>query len=300
MKNVDIVIIGSGMAGISAALYLKRANADFVILEGSLAGGMLNQLKTIENFPATGRTSGSEILINLMDQLRFNNIQITYGNVQTILKEGNGFEVVTDVDSYDAKAVIVATGNSTVSKVIEGEEEFSGRGVSYCATCDGNFFKGLDVAVVGNNNICLEEAMYLSNLVKKLYLICPDEELSGDTNLVNKIKSSANVEVLFSKEVSKIVGDDFGVTGIVVDEKTIEISGVFPYIGKKTPTQILNNIKPEMAGNFIKVNEERMSNIQGLYAAGDIVSKKLKQLITAASDGAIAATNAINYCKLFK
>lgn len=298
MKTVDICVIGSGMAGISAALYLKRANANFVILEGTLAGGMLNKLKTVENFPAAGKTTGSEILINLMDQLRFNGIQITYGNVQTILKEGDGFEVVTDVESYDAKTVIVCTGNSQVSSVIPGEEKYSGSGVSYCATCDGNFFKGLDVAVVGNNNICLEEAIYLSGLANKLYFVCPDDKISGDNDLVNKIKQLSNIEFIMNSNVDEIVGDDFGVTGIKVGGKIIEISGVFPYIGKKTPTQILNNLKPEMVGNFVKVNEDRMSNISGLYAAGDIANNKLKQLVTAASDGAIAATNAINYCKL--
>ena len=300
MKRTDIVIIGSGMAGISAALYLKRANADFIILEGNLAGGMLNQLKTVENFPAAGKTTGSDILISLMDQLRYNNIPLVYGNVQTILKEDDGFEVVTDVDSYEAKAVIVATGLSQASKTIPGEEKFAGLGVSYCATCDGNFFKGADVAVVGNNNICLEESVYLAGLVKKLYLVCPDENLNGDKRMIDKINSSENIEVILQSNVDEIVGDDFGVTGIKINGKTINISGVFPYIGKKTSTQILNNLKPEMKGIFVKANEERMTNIPGLYVAGDIVDKKLKQLITAAGDGAAAATSADNYCKLLK
>ena len=300
MKRTDIVIIGSGMAGISAALYLKRANADFIILEGNLAGGMLNQLKTVENFPAAGKTNGSDILISLMDQLRYNNIPLVYGNVQTILKEDGGFEVVTDVDSYEAKAVIVATGLSQASKTIPGEEKFAGLGVSYCATCDGNFFKGADVAVVGNNNICLEESLYLAGLVKKLYLVCPDENLNGDKRMIDKINSSENIEIILQSNVDEIIGDDFGVTGIKINGKIINISGVFPYIGKKTSTQILNNLKPEMKGIFVKANEERMTNIPGLYVAGDIVDKKLKQLITAAGDGAAAATSADNYCKLLK
>ena len=300
MKNVDIVIIGSGMAGVSAALYLKRANADFVILEGNMAGGMLNQLKGVENFPAAGKTTGNDILIQLMDQLRYNNIPLVYGNVQTILKEGSGFEVVTDVDSYEAKAVIVATGTSQSSNNIPGEEKFAGLGVSYCATCDGNFFKGADVAVVGNNNICLEESIYLAGLVKKLYLVCPDESLNGDKRLISKIESAENIELIFGSNVDEIVGDEFGVTGMKISGKTIGISGIFPYIGKKTTTQILNNLKPEMKGIFVKANEERMTNIPGLFVAGDIVDKKLKQLITAAGDGASAATSADNYCKLLK
>lgn len=297
MKKTDIVIIGSGMAGISAAIYLKRANADFVLLEGNLAGGMLNKLHTVENFPAFPHASGSDILIALMDQLRFNDIKITYGNVQTILKEEDGFEVVTDVDSYEAKAVIVATGINHENKTIKGEDKYFGLGVSYCATCDGNFFKGLNVAVVGNNNICLEEALYLSNLVNKLYLICPDEDLIGDDNLKANTLKKSNIEITYSAEVDEIVGDDFGVSGIKVGENTIEVAGVFPYVGKKSSTQILSNLKPEMDGIFVKVDENSMTNIKGLYAAGDIVSKKLKQLVTAAGDGALAATAADNYVK---
>lgn len=301
MKKTDIVIIGSGIAGISAAIYLKRANADFVLLEGNLAGGMLNQLKSVENYPAMASTTGSDILIALMNQLRFNNISVTYGNVQTILKEPDGFEVVTDVDSYETKAVIVATGMSQASKTIPGEEKYAGQGVSYCATCDGNFFKGQDVAVIGNNNIALEEAIYLSNLAKKVYFVCPDEKLVGDSKLLGKIGDFDNISLLEpGSKVEEIVGDDFGVTGIKVNGKMLSVMGVFPYVGKKTTSQVLNNLKPEKAGIFIKVDEEMKTNIPGLFAAGDIVSKKLKQLITAAGDGAAAATSADNYCKLLK
>ena len=300
MKKTDIVIIGSGMAGISAAIYLKRACADFVLLEGNMAGGMLNQLKSIENYPAMENTTGSDILIALMDQLRFNNIAVTYGNVQTILKEEDGFEVVTDVESYETKAVIVATGTSISNNSIPGEEKYVGQGVSYCSTCDGNFFKGADIAVVGNNNICLEEAIYLANLAKKVYFICPDDELQGDNELVVKIKEYQNIEFVFSGLPEEIVGDDFGVTGIKVNDKLINVMGVFPYVGKKSTSQILNNLKPEKTGIFLKVDEEMKTNIPGLYAAGDIVSKKLKQLITAAGDGAAAATSADNYVKLLK
>ena len=288
------------MAGISAAIYLKRANADFVLLEGNMAGGMLNQLKGIENYPTMGNTTGSDILIALMDQLRFNNIQIAYGNVQTILKEGSGFEVVTDVESYETKAVIVATGMSQANKTIPGEEKYAGQGVSYCATCDGNFFKGADIAVVGNNNICLEEAIYLANLAKKVYLICPDEELQGDLKLIQSIKEYKNIEFHYNCKVDEIVGDDFGVTGIKINDEIFDVMGVFPYVGKKSTSQILNNLKPEKVGIFLKVDEEMRTNIPGLYAAGDIISKKLKQLITAAGDGAAAATSADNYCKLLE
>lgn len=298
MKKTDIVIIGSGMAGISAAIYLKRANADFVLLEGNMAGGMLNKLKSVENYPAMPNTTGSDILIALMEQLRFNHVDVTYGNVQTILKEEGGFEVVTDVESYESKAVIVATGVTQATQTIPGEEKYSGAGVSYCATCDGNFFKGLDVAVIGNNNIALEEAIYLSKLAGNLYFICPDDEISGDPKLAEKVKNSSNIKVILSSQVEEIVGDNFGVTGVKVKDEIIPVAGVFPYVGKKSTSMVLNNLKPEKQGIFLKVNEQCMTNIEGLYAAGDIVAKKLKQLVTAAGDGATAATAADNYCKM--
>ena len=300
MKKTDIVIIGSGMAGMSAAIYLKRANANFVILEGNMAGGLLNQLKSVENYPAMPNTTGPEILIALMDQLRFNNIPVVYGNVQTILKEEGGFEVVTDVESYESKAVIVATGVAISNNSIPGEEKYAGQGVSYCATCDGNFFKGADIAVIGNNNIAIEETIYLANIVNKVYFVCPDENLQGDSNLIEKIKEYKNIEFILNTQVQEIVGDDFGVTGIKVNDRVIDVMGVFPYVGKKSTSQVLNNLKPNKQGIFLKVNEEMSTNIPGLFAAGDIVSKKLKQLVTAAGDGAGAATSADNYVKLLK
>ena len=298
MKKTDIVIIGAGMAGISAAIYLKRSNANFILLEGNFVGGMLNQLKSVQNFPAMENTTGSDILISLVDQLRFNEIPVTYGNVQTILKEDEGFEVVTDVESYETKAVIVATGVATSSNSIPGEDKYAGQGVSYCATCDGNFFKGLDIAVVGNNNIALEEAIYLANLASKVYFVCPDEKLDGDNQLLERIKQYKNIEFKLSSEVQEIIGDDFGVTEIKVNDLVISVAGVFPYVGKKSTSQILNNLKPEKQGIFLKVDEEMKTNIPGLFAAGDIVAKKLKQLVTAAGDGASAATSADKYVKL--
>ena len=297
MQKTNIVVIGAGIAGLTAAIYLKRANADFVVLENSLPGGLLNKLHRVENYPGVPNTTGSNILISLMDQVRNLGIEIKYGSVQTILKEGDGFEVVTDYDSYDTKAVIVATGRKIDGVTIKGEKEFVGRGVSYCATCDGNFFKGADVAVVGNNDIVLEESLYLANIVKDLHLLAPNEELEGSIDLINRVNKKENIQIHLSAKVEEIIGDDAGVTGIVVDGKTIPVWGVFPFVGTKSSDEFLSNLKPEEDKFGIKVNEDMMSNIEGLYFAGDIVSKKLKQLVTAASDGAIAATAANQYIK---
>lgn len=297
MKKTNIVVIGAGIAGLSAAIYLKRANADFVILENSLPGGLLNKLHKVENYPGVPNTTGGDILISLMEQVRNLGIEIKYGSVQTILKEKDGFEVVTDKDSYDCQAVIVAAGRKIEGVTIKGEKEFAGRGVSYCATCDGNFFKGADVAVIGNNDIVLEESLYLANLVKKLYLCVPGEKLEGTESLLSKVKQKENIEILLNSTVDEIVGDDIGVNAIKVNGKEIPVWGVFPFVGTKSPDEFLSNLKPEQDNFGVKVNEEMMSNIPGLFFAGDIVSKKLKQLVTAASDGAIAATSAGRFIK---
>ena len=295
MKKTDIVIIGAGIAGLTAAIYLKRANANFVIIEGGFPGGLLNKLKTIENYPLFPNITGPELVIKLMEQVKYLGIEITYGNAQSILKEKAGFEVKTDVDAYECKSVIVATGVSQENKSIPGEEKFAGLGVSYCATCDGNFFKGQDVAVIGNNDIALEEALYLANIVNKLYLINPDKTLSGNQKEIDAISKAKNVEIINDTSVASINGDDFGVTSISINKNDISVSGVFPYVGKKTSTQILNNLKPDMNGIFVKVDATQQTNIEGLFVAGDLVDKKLRQLVTAANDGAIAATAAFQY-----
>ena len=297
MKKTDIVVIGAGIAGLTAAIYLKRANANFVIIENSLPGGLLNKLHKVENYPGVPNTTGSAILVSLMEQVHQLGIEVQYGSVQTILKEEDGFEVVTDVDSYDAKAVIVATGRKVDGVTIPNESKYVGKGVSYCATCDGNFFKGADVAVVGNNDIVLEESLYLANLVNKLYLVVPDNKIEGTTTLVNKVKNTRNIELLFDAKVDEIVGDDFGVTAIKVNGQDIPVYGVFPFVGTKSSDQFLNNLKPDTDQSGVLVNESMMSNIPGLYFAGDIVSKKLRQLVTAASDGAIAATSVIQFVR---
>lgn len=297
MKKTDIVIVGAGIAGLTAAIYLKRANADFIIIEGAFPGGVLNKLHKIENYPSYPNISGGELVIKVMEQIKSLGIQITYGNVQSILREHGGFEVKSDIDSYECKAVIVATGVSQENDSIPGQDKFVGLGVSYCATCDGNFFKGQDVAVIGNNDIALEESIYLANLVNKLYLINPDEELNGNQLLIDALKKFKNVEIKNNSKVTSINGDDFGVTSIITNEEELSVSGVFPYVGKKSTSQILNNLKPEMKGIYVKANESQETNIQGLFVAGDLVDKKLRQIVTAASDGAIAATSAFQFVK---
>lgn len=297
MKKYDIAIVGAGIAGITAAIYLKRSNANFILLEGKFPGGKLTELKTIENYPGLGVVTGSDILLGLLNQCRQLGIEIVPGNVQTILKEEDGFDVISDKNHYEVKSVIVATGQYEKGSLIKGEQEYAGMGVSYCAVCDGNFFKGLDVAVIGNNDIALEEGLYLSNLVNKLYFVCLDNELIGSSTLLNKVKEKSNIEIILNSKVLEIKGDMMGVNKLVLENREIEVSGVFPYVGSKSSTQILNNLKPEMHGIYVHTNEDMETTIKGLYAIGDLRDKKLRQLVTAASDGAIAALSANLFVK---
>lgn len=298
MKKTDILIVGAGIAGLSAAIYLKRANANFIIVESSLPGGLLNQLHQVDNYPGFSKSSGQAILLSLMEQIHALDIEIKYGSVQTILKQSGGFEVVTDIESIECKSVIVASGRTIPSITIKNEKDYLGKGVSYCATCDGNFFKGLDVSVIGNNDIVLEESIYLSNLTHKVYLIIPDNELIGSKKLINKVSELNNIELIMNGNVEEIIGNGDFITGLKVNGDIINVAGVFPYVGKKGSDDLLNNLKPNKDEFGYIVDSTMASNIRGLFFAGDIVSKKLKQLVTAASDGAIAATSAYQYVKL--
>lgn len=294
MKKTDITIIGAGIAGITAAIYLKRANANFVILEGDKVGGMLNKLTKIENYPAAGVTSGEDLLVALKDQLQNLDIEVTQGFVQTILKNEDGFEVITDKDLFISKAVILATGASKQSSFIKGEKEYFGKGVSYCATCDANFFKNNDVAVIGNNNVVLEESLYLSNIVKQVYLIS-ESKLIGDEDLISKVQNKENIKILQNENVLEIKGDEFGVTKVILNDREIECLGVFPFVSKKNTLEVINQLNPQVTDSFIDADENMQSNIPGLFVVGDIRNKKLRQLILSASDGAIAATSALKF-----
>lgn len=290
MIKTDIVIVGAGIAGLTAAIYLKRANAKFAIVEGDKIGGKLNILTHVENYPGFSSCSGLDIAQSLIDQIKDLDINVEKGNVQTILKDPYGFKVVTSGESYISKAVIVASGYQLNPSFIPGEKEYLGRGVSYCATCDGNFFRKKDVAVVGNNATAIEEALYLSNIVKKIYFVVPDKKLLGDKTLIETLQKQSNVEIILKTKLVAIKGDDFGVKEIEIGDKTLSVDGVFNYTGSKNASDFLSQIMPTMEYNFIVTDEKMMSDVEGLFAIGDIRKKNLKQLITAASDGAIAAT----------
>lgn len=301
MKKTDVVIIGSGIAGIVLSIYLKRSNVDFVLLEGKIPGGKLTQISKIENFPGYVSITGLELQLDLLEQLKHLNISITYGMVQSVLKKPEGFEVISDVDSYTSNVVVIATGSVLQTSGIKNEKDYFGRGVSYCATCDGNFFKGLPVAVYGNNNIALEEALYLSNLASKVYLVVNNDKLLGDNSLIDNLSKTKNIEIRLSTYIDEVKGDEYGVSSILTNNnEEIPVSGLFPYVGDKSSTDFLKSLLVSNENGYIKVDEKMMSNVCGLFAIGDIVNKKVRQLVTASGDAATASHYIVQYLKEIK
>ena len=297
--NKDILIIGAGPAGISAAIYLSRSKYSFVLLEKEMVGGKLNTITDIENYPGFTTISGPELIMKYQEQLKARNIEITKDNIQGITKEKDLFKVVAD-NTYLVKVLIIATGSTNKKAGINGEKEFLGRGISYCAVCDGFFYRNKDVLVFANESKGYKEALYLEKLVNKLYLV-NDNNLDDEDNDLENLKNSKRVDFLYGFSIKEYVGDEFGLTGVILentktkDELSLKVSGVFPFIGEIPSSYFLNTLNLDMNNGYINVNSNCETNVEGVYAIGDIVRKPLKQIVTASSDGAIAATSAIRY-----
>ncbi len=298
MEEKDVIIIGSGIAGISAAIYLKRSNVSFALLDKGAPGGKLNNIHRIDNYAGTPSISGPGLASVLLEQATSFGVSFDYGNVVAISKEKDGFLVRGEDESWKGKSIIIATGLSSRTQTVPGEKERIGRGVSYCATCDGAFFKGKKVAVVGYEDHAVEDALYLSSIASKVYFIAPSP-IKGAQVHVETLKATENIEILEGTSLVSVSGSPL-VDRIVVSnqegEKEIDVSGVFPLFGEVPSNASFVSLGLKTEKGFIHVDSDMGTNVPGVFAAGDIVSKKLRQLITAASDGAIAATSAISYC----
>jgi thioredoxin reductase (NADPH) len=292
----DIIIIGAGPAGLTAAIYGRRANKSVLVLEAKSYGGQIINTLDIENYPANNHISGFDFATNLYNQAKELGAEIVFDKVIEIT---NNKEVITANNKYNAKAIIIATGSDNRKLGLPNEDELIGKGVSYCATCDGAFFKGKDVAVVGGGNTALEDALYLSNLANKVYLIHRRDEFRGEDKSVNLIKQKDNIELILNSTVTKLISDD-KLTGIEVTNKdgyinTINIDGLFVAIGRVPSNDYYKNIINLDDQGYVIANEDCKTNIPFIFVAGDNRTKEVRQLVTATSDGAVAATNAIKY-----
>ena len=290
----DIIIIGAGPAGLTAALYALRANKKVLILEARSYGGQIVNAYKIENYPGIPEISGFDYATTLYNQVKALGADFKF---ETALRIDEDKTVVTKSNTYNAKAIILAIGSENRKLKIKDEEKYTGRGVSYCATCDGNFYKNKIVAVVGGGNTALEDSVYLSNLVSKLYLIHRKDEFKGEEKYVEELKEKDNIEFISNSNVVKLNGTD-KLTSIVVEDndgnqKELEVDGLFIAIGREPKNEIFSNIIDLDEYGYIKYTDDVHTNVNGIYVAGDAKVKNLRQLTTAVSDGAIAATTAI-------
>jgi len=285
----DIIIIGAGPAGLTAAIYGARANKKVLVLEALSYGGAIINTPNIENYPVEENISGFDFATKLYNQVINLGVEVKFEKVLKI----NNNEVETNKSKYNTKTIIIATGLNNRKLLLPNEDELIGKGISYCATCDGAFFKGKDVAVVGGGNTALEDALYLSDICNKVYLIHRRNSFRADSITVNKILERDNIEVLYNSIVTKIDGNNHLENIEINNNKKLNIDGLFIAIGK-IPTIDFIDIEKTEEG-YIKSDELCHTNIENIFVAGDIRNKSLRQLVTATNDGAIAATEAIKY-----
>ena len=286
----DIIIIGAGPAGLTAAIYGARANKKVLVLEALNYGGAIINTPNIENYPVEESISGFDFATKLYNQVINLGVEVKFEKVININKN----EVETNKSKYNTKTIIIATGLNNRKLLLPNEDKLLGKGISYCATCDGAFFKGKDVAVVGGGNTALEDALYLSDICNKVYLIHRRNSFRADDITVEKVLDKKNIEVLYDTVVTKINGIDHIESIEINNDKIINIDGLFIAIGKVPNIDFINNIDLTEDG-FIKADELCHTSIENIFVAGDIRNKNLRQLVTATSDGAIAATEAIKY-----
>lgn len=290
---IDLLIIGAGPAGLTAALYASRAGASVIVLDGGAPGGKLNLTAEIENYPGA-KMKGPELAYSMYEQCLSFGAKYEYGQVTKIENCDDHKVVYVGDKTYEAKYVLIASGTKERKMNIPREEEMTGRGVSYCAVCDGPFFKGKTVTVVGGGNSAIEESIYLSDIVRKVNVVVRRDVLRADQYLVDKLNEKENIEIHYLKKPHSIEVVDQKVVGLIVEDSntkelsTIETQGIFPFIGLDPITDFVKDFNITDEYGYILVDENQETSVKGIFAAGDVTTKQLRQVVTATNDGAIA------------
>lgn len=296
----DIIIIGAGPAGLTAALYALRANKKVLVLEKSTFGGQVTFSPAIENYPGYAIMSGNEFADKLIEQVINQGADIEMEKVISIKTDGNIKTVVTDTAEREAKAVIIATGVKHRQTGVKGENELVGNGISYCAVCDGAFFKGRTVAVLGGGNSALQEVVLLSDLCKKVYILQNLAFLTGEQKLVEKVNSAENIEVIYETAIDSFIGTN-ELEGLNIKNvntgavSSIAVEGLFVAIGLIPDNEKFSNVAALDEQGYFDSGENCLTKTDGIYIAGDCRKKNIRQITTATADGAIAALNACRY-----
>ena len=298
----DVIVIGGGPAGLTAALYAARGGLKTLVLEGGTPGGQMGTTPEIENYPGTGTVSGFELAMKMMEQAQQAGAELMFEQAEALETEGPVKRVRTATQELEARALILATGASRRKLGIPGEEEFAGRGVSYCAVCDGNFFRGKEVAVIGGGNTALEDAEYLATLCQKVYLIHRREEFRGGEVLAKRVRSKENVELVLSSVAEEVLGSQtverLRVRHTVSGEmRELKVDGVFVAVGTLPNSVLAEGKLPLAQGGGVVYGAGCRTEVDGVFVAGDVADTPLRQIVTACADGALAATSAMEYCR---
>lgn len=298
----DVVIIGAGIAGTTAAIYAKRAGIDnLLLIEKGAAGGQIRSIDKIDNYPgAKVGITGMEFADGLTRQLNDLEIEPVLMDVKKVTKEQEGFIVQTDRRELRTKTVICASGAAPRRLGVKGETEFAGRGVSYCAVCDGFFFRNKEVAVIGGGNTALEDALYLSNIASKVYVVHRRDKFRGFDSIARQVMQRDNIIIKWNSVVEEIsgkmtVGQITLNSTVGSDTEIFSVNGVFIAVGYEPYTDFIAELVNRDSAGFVEVDHSMSTASGGLYACGDCIQKELKQLVTCASEGAVAAMSAYKF-----
>ncbi|CAI2576274.1 Thioredoxin reductase [Apilactobacillus kunkeei] len=301
MEKYDVIIIGAGPGGMTSALYASRANLSVMMIDRGIYGGQMNNTAEIENYPGFKSILGPDLAKEMYESSTNFGAKYEYGTVESIEDKGDSKIVNTDQGSYEAGAVIIGTGSQYRKLGVPGEDEYGGRGVSYCAVCDGAFFKNREVVVVGGGDSAISEALYLAGLASKVTVIHRRDQLRAQKVIQDRAFANDKIEFVWDTNVTEVVGDNMKVTGVkTINNKTneegeIAASGVFIYVGNNPMTEPFSNLNITDEKGWIKTNERMETSVKGIFAIGDVREKELRQVTTAVGDGGIAGQNAFEY-----
>ena len=295
----DIIIIGAGTSGLTAAIYARRASKKVLVLEAKNYGGQIINTLDIENYPVEPHISGYDFSTRLYNQVKDLGAEIKFERAIDIRDNKDYKEVITDKNEYKCLSIILATGSENRKLGLENEDELIGKGISYCATCDGAFYKNKVVAVQGGGNTAVEDALYLSDIAKKVYLIHRRDEFRADKKSIKQLEKKENIEIIYNSIVTKL-NKDKKLESIEITDKdnnktTIEVSGLFIAVGRIPETQNFSKLVNMDSNGYVISDETCHTNVEGIFVSGDNRTKEVRQLVTAASDGAVSAIEAIKY-----
>lgn len=306
-QKYDVVIIGAGPGGMTAATYASRANMSVLMLDRGIYGGQMNNTAEIENYPGYSSIMGADLSEKMYAASMQFGAEYAFGTVQKLERQENQtWLVTTDMATYEANAVIVATGSEYKKLHVHGEQEYSGRGVSYCAVCDGAFFRGQHVYVVGGGDSAVEEAVYLAGIAEKVTIIHRRDTLRAQPILQKRAFDAENIDFLWNTEVTQIIGDDVKVTNLKLrnnetgTEEIVDAGGIFIYVGLLPVSGAVDGLDVTDEEGWIVTNERMETAQPGLFALGDVRKKELRQVATAVGDAAIAGQNAYAYNELLR